>query len=593
MNRSRVCLLLLCSLFLVSISWAQTTPLTLIPTGPCRVLDTRGAPGPFGGPSLAANTVRPVNIPANPACSVPNTAAGYALNVTVVPHGRLGYITIWPDGETQPLVSTLNSYDGRIKAVSAIVGAGNANSIDVFTTDRTDLVLDITGYFVGPGNRNALYYYPLSNMCELVNTINPPTPDGLGGPALLDGIPRTFAVRNNPNCHIPSQVAAYALNVIAMPVGGAPLGYITVWPADQAQPLASLLNSPTGTDVANASIVSAGTGDISVFAFGNDTNVEIDLVGYFGPAEMNRQNGDALYTFTPCRGFDSRPYTFTNRLDYIFQTQGGCQATLPAFTVTPPIDAYVVNATLVPDGPIGYLPIWAYGQPMPTPTTLMAMDGAVTSNMAIVTTGRRQEISTFAGSPTNLIFDVSGYFASPRLTMLTTMPMPPGQDHVAYGPVVMSARGGVPPYTWSANMPSDLSIDPDTAAVTGCPILSEGGGDPEMTIQVKDSAHNRVTETANFTINPLPTLAIATATLPAGTLNVPYSFAITATGGYGAYTWSQVSGNLPPGFTFSSNGVISGYDAGTRGTWTFTVQVTDQQCEAPAPPAQTFHLRIN
>ncbi len=593
MSRSRVCLLLLCSLFLVSVAWAQTTPLTFIPTGPCRVLDTRQAPGPFGGPSLAANAVRPVNIPANPACAVPNTAAAYALNVTVVPPGRLGYITIWPDGETQPLVSTLNSYDGRTKAVGAIVSAGNANSIDVYATDTTDLVLDITGYFVAPGNRNALYYYPLQNMCELVNTINPPTPDGLGGPALVNGVPRTFAVRNNPNCQIPSRVSAYALNVIGMPVGGAHLDYITVWPADQAQPYTSTLNSPTGTDVANAAIINAGTGDISVFAFGADSDVEIDLVGYFGPAHMTRQEGDALYSFTPCRGLDTRPYTFTNELDYIFQTQGGCQTTLPAHAVTPPIDAYVLNTTLVPDGSIGYLPVWAYGQPMPRPTTLMATDGVVTSNMAIVATGQHQEISTFAGSPTNLIFDVFGYFASPDLTMLTLMPPPPGTEHVAYGPVTMSARGGVPPYTWSAEMPNDLAIDADTGVVTGCPLLSDGGGDPYMYIGVKDSAHRTAGENANFIINALPPLTIATGSLPSGTLNVPYSFALTATGGYGTYTWSQVSGNLPPGFTFSSNGVISGYDPGTRGTWTFTVKVTDQQCEAPAAPTYTFHLRIN
>ena len=61
-------------------------------------------------------------------CGVPATAAAYSLNVTVVPSGSLGYLTIWPTGESQPVVSTLNSPDGRMKANAAIVPAGAARS---------------------------------------------------------------------------------------------------------------------------------------------------------------------------------------------------------------------------------------------------------------------------------------------------------------------------------------------------------------------------------------------------------------------------------------------------------------------------------
>ena len=38
--------------------------------------------------------------------------------MAVVPHNRpgtLGYLTLWPTGQAKPLVSTLNSIDGRIK----------------------------------------------------------------------------------------------------------------------------------------------------------------------------------------------------------------------------------------------------------------------------------------------------------------------------------------------------------------------------------------------------------------------------------------------------------------------------------------------
>ena len=44
--------------------------------------------------------------------------------MAVVPAGLLGYLTVWPTGQTQPVASTLNSLDGRIKSNAAIVPAG-------------------------------------------------------------------------------------------------------------------------------------------------------------------------------------------------------------------------------------------------------------------------------------------------------------------------------------------------------------------------------------------------------------------------------------------------------------------------------------
>jgi hypothetical protein len=94
-----------------------------VPITPCRIADTRNPNGPFGGPTLPKQTSRDFAIPSS-ACGIPSTALAYSLNVAVVPSGPLGYLTLWPTGQPQPLVATLNSLDGRVKSNAAIVPGG-------------------------------------------------------------------------------------------------------------------------------------------------------------------------------------------------------------------------------------------------------------------------------------------------------------------------------------------------------------------------------------------------------------------------------------------------------------------------------------
>jgi hypothetical protein len=61
------------------------------------------------------------------------------------------------------------------------------------------------------------------------------------------------------------------------------LPFLTTWPAGSAQPPVSTLNSFDGSVVANAAIVPAGTGGaINVFV-DSQTNVILDINGYFAP----------------------------------------------------------------------------------------------------------------------------------------------------------------------------------------------------------------------------------------------------------------------------------------------------------------------
>jgi hypothetical protein len=79
-------------------------------------------------------------------CGGTSAAQGYVFNATVVPPGPLGYLTLWPEGSGQPLVSTLNAEDGDITSNMAIVPTSNTK-ISAFASNPTNLVLDLFGYF--------------------------------------------------------------------------------------------------------------------------------------------------------------------------------------------------------------------------------------------------------------------------------------------------------------------------------------------------------------------------------------------------------------------------------------------------------------
>ena len=229
----------------VVLSGTQTA-LQFVPMSPCRIADTRNAPGPFGSPGLAPQETRSFSVPQS-TCPVPSSASAYALNITVVPQGGLDYLSVWPTGQAQPNVSLLNSPDGRVKAGATILPAGTGGAISVYAhaDSKTQIIIDISGYFV-PATGSSLEFYA-TTPCRVADTRNAAGP--FGGPRLSGGQARAFAVQAS-DCQIPASAQAYSLNVTAIPHG--PLNYLTIWPTAQTQPTVSTLNAVTGFVTANA-----------------------------------------------------------------------------------------------------------------------------------------------------------------------------------------------------------------------------------------------------------------------------------------------------------------------------------------------------
>jgi len=375
--------------------------LQLLTVTPCRIIDTRNANGPFGGPYIAGGTSRSITVPSS-SCGIPTTAVAYSLNITVVPRtGTLGYLTVWPAGQSQPVVSTLNSPNGLVLANAAIVPAGTSGAISAFATNDTDLVVDINGYFVPPAS-NTLQFYPLTP-CRVLDTRSPS--GTFGGPQIAGGTSRSFPIPSS-SCGAPSNAAAYSFNVTVVPQGE--LGYITAWPTGQAQPLASTLNSLNGAVLANAAIVPAGSGGATSFFATNTTDLVVDINGYFAAPG----SGLSFYTATPCRLVDTRnaagplggPSVSGETTRTFPLSSGSCG--VPGY---PTAQAYSLNMTVVPQGELGYLTTWPAGATQPVVSTLNAYQGQIVANAAIVPSDNGS-ISVFVTNTTDVIVDTNGFF---------------------------------------------------------------------------------------------------------------------------------------------------------------------------------------
>jgi hypothetical protein len=300
--------------------------------------------------------------------------------------------------------------DGRVKANAAIVTGGTNGQISVFAYSTTDLVLDVSGYFVSEVPVPPTYtYFPITP-CRVVDTRNN-NGTSFGAPSLVAGQQRAF-VLSLSSCHLPEAPeevgGAFSVNVTVIPKGGRPVGHVTVWGTSLQNPdtpITSTVNAPTAAVTANAAIITVnpGTGgSLSVFS-SDEADLIIDVNGYFAFSQLV-PGGLSLYTLPPCRILDTRPTgEFQGEHTVTVTTGNNC-------SVSGSAKAYVLNATVLPVQILGELTLWQNGAVQPLVSTLNAEDGQVTSNMAIVGT-TNGSIDAFASQTTQLILDISAYFA--------------------------------------------------------------------------------------------------------------------------------------------------------------------------------------
>jgi hypothetical protein len=248
---------------------------------PCRVVDTRDShqAGRLRSAVRLGGETRSFAIPNGP-CGIPAAAQAYSLNVTVVPHGELGYLTVWPTGQSQPLVIDAEFARWRSASQCGDCARRGAGAPSAYMRQTTRM----------------WFWISTATSCQtrVPNGLGFLSDDALpaGGHAAgcslhhhnrsFDrwGPARTLPILSS-SCNVPATAQAYSLNFTLVPPG--PVNYLTVYPTGESLPIVSTMNDPTGTVQANAAIAPAGSGGSIEAYVTQTTDLVVDINGYFAP----------------------------------------------------------------------------------------------------------------------------------------------------------------------------------------------------------------------------------------------------------------------------------------------------------------------
>lgn len=172
----------------------------------------------------------------------------------------------------------------------------------------------------------------------------------------------------------------------------------------------------------------------------------------------------------------------------------------------------------------------------------------------------------FGSQPHSIVIDCSSLLISPPS-------LPGGTVGVAYGQT-LSASGGNPSYSYavtSGGLPPGLVLNPSTGALSGTP---SAAGSFSFTVTSTDA--RGCTGSQPYTVAvACPTISLSPASLPNGTVGVPYSQTIGASGGTVPYVFAVSVGTLPPGLGLNaSTGALSGVPTAAVSA-SFTISATD------------------
>jgi hypothetical protein len=130
-----------------SINVGANPALSFYALTPCRVIDTRNAIGPYGGPALSAGFTRNFTLAGR--CGIPAGAKAVSVNITITSPTNTGDLRVFPVGAPDLGADTISFRTAQTRANNAVLELGASENLSVvceMPSGSVQFILDVNGY---------------------------------------------------------------------------------------------------------------------------------------------------------------------------------------------------------------------------------------------------------------------------------------------------------------------------------------------------------------------------------------------------------------------------------------------------------------
>jgi hypothetical protein len=434
------------------------TPITgdaYTPVNPQRLVDTHCSASPQPSYCAGENLPSPnatltslaggtsENVTVTGIDGIPSNATAVVINVTALNMTTSGYFSIYPEGSTPAVVSSLNWTKNSGVVTNLVTVPVNTSNGEITVANgassNVNLVVDIEGYYAPPGSTPAGLYNSVTpsrlvdTSCSLSSLPVGITSSYCASLPSANSKLTTLGTGQIENVTvtgvggIPSSgVSAVVLNLTA--IGPVSNGYLTAFPTGAVKAVVSTVNFNKGETTPNRVIVKVDSnGQISIYNFSGNTNFAVDVSGYYTDGSSSTQSGSLFNPVTPARILDTRCSQSPQPSSCSSENLPTANATLPAIPgsssitiqvageATIPTYATAVVGNLTATGATGggYLTIYS-ATTAPTTSDVNFATGTTNANMVIseLNSSGGLNIVNGGGQSVDALFDVSGWFTA-------------------------------------------------------------------------------------------------------------------------------------------------------------------------------------
>ena len=502
---------------------------------------------------------------------------------TVTPTSSGGAITTWAVSPSLPAGLALDSSTGAISGTPTAITSSASYTITASNTGgSTTASVTIIVNDAAP----VIAYSPNSLTLTKGTTMTTATPTSSGGavtswsvsPSLPSGLSldsATGAISGTPTAITSS--ATYT--VTASNTGGSTTADVTIVVNDVAP--SSLTFTP------NSFTLTKGTAMTTVTPSASGGPVTSWSVSPSLPAGLSLDSSTGAISGTPTAITSSASYTITAS-----NTGGSTTASVTivvndiapsSITYSPSSLSLVKNTamtTVTPTSSGGAVTSWSVSPSLPSGLSIDSSTGAISGTPSTTSSSATYTVtaSNTGGSATATVTIIVNDEAPSISYSPSSLTLTKGSAMSTVTPG--NSGGAVVSWSISATLPTGLSFDTSTGAISGTPTAissstsytvtatnAGGSGTATVTIQVNDVAPSSITYTPNsLTLTKDTTMTTVTPTTSGG--------AVTA--------WS-ISPSLPSGLSFStSTGSISGTPTATSSSTSYTVTASNTGGSATA-----------